>query len=139
MNWSEYFHAYMLMPGTIEESVLLSGSSVIATDASENFLDANAIELVWQRTFPKDSVMISGSKYLYIKDIVGGQDGYSISLYQKVKSEGASEEGPNILFVAEMDTLLWVGNFNNNQKAQVIPFVESIASHIFTHIVQSEE
>ncbi|KAH9386449.1 uncharacterized protein NEMAJ01_1345 [Nematocida major] len=140
MDWSEYFHAYMQMPESIRECALLSGSSVVATQYTDGFLSEETVGSLWQETTPKNSVIIHDAKYLYVRDIVEGQDGYSISFYQKVKSAGEEDpEEANVLFAARMDTLLWVGSFNNNQKSKVIPFVESIASHIYTHIVQSEE
>ncbi|KAI5159983.1 hypothetical protein NEAUS03_0766 [Nematocida ausubeli] len=139
MDWSDYFSTYMQLPGTIKEGALVYEYSVIAQDTNEIFLEETVIRQLWQDTKPKESVVIKGAKYLYIKDIVDEQDGYSISLYQKVKSQGEDPEEANGLFSARMDTLLWVGTFNNNQKTQVISFVEPIASHIFTHIVQNEE
>lgn len=139
MDWSDWFHAHMRMPGTIEKSILLLGSSALAEDTEEKFLDDEAVKRVWQETKPKDSVVVNGSKYLYIRDIIEGHDGYSISLYQKVKSDLSNDDEPNILFSARMDTLLWVGNFNNKNITTVVPFVESIAMHVFSHMVQSEE
>lgn len=138
MNWSEYFQMYMQMPESINESVLLSGPSVIGSAAQEDFMSERTIESLWEEKVPKDSVHIRGLKYLYVREIIEGSDGYSISFYQKVKGE-EKEGDPNVLFAARMDTLLWVGVFNNNEKAKVIPFVESLASHIYTHIVQNEE
>ncbi|KAI5165544.1 hypothetical protein NEIG_00806 [Nematocida sp. ERTm5] len=139
MDWSDYFNTYMQMPGVIREAALIYESSVIANESTDAFLDQLAIQQLWQKTKPKDSVIIGGAKYLYIKDIVDEQDGYSISLYQKVKTDSDDPEEANGMFASCMDTLLWVGTFNNNQKTQVISFMEPISSHIFTHIVQNEE
>lgn len=139
MNWSDWFYEHMRMPGTIDRSILLLGSSPLAEDTEEAFLDEEAVKRVWQESKPKDSVYINGCKYLYIRDIIEGHDGYSISIYQKVKSDETDEDEPNILFCARMDTLLWVGRFHNKNIGKVVPFVESIALHVFSHMVQSEE
>ncbi|EIJ89268.1 hypothetical protein NEPAR06_0767 [Nematocida parisii] len=139
MDWSDYFNTYMKMPGIIRQAALIYESSVIANESTDTFLDKRAIRRLWQKKKPKDSVIIGGAKYLYIRDIVDEQDGYSISLYQKVKDDSDDPEEANVMFVSCMDNLLWVGTFNNNQKTQVISFMEPISSHIFAHIVQNEE
>lgn len=140
MDWSDWFHANMTMPGTIDKGMLLLGSSFLARNTEEELLDENAMQCVWQNKEPKDPLVVNGQKYMYIKDIIQGHEGYSISIYQKLKGDEIEEsKETNSIFTARMDTLLWVGTFHKKDTPKVVSFVDSIAMDLFSYIIQTEE
>ncbi|KAI5172040.1 hypothetical protein NEFER03_1285 [Nematocida sp. LUAm3] len=138
-QWSDLFHQHMQMPNIIEESFFLIENSIIATTAKELLLDEAAIGNAKHQENPRPPIQIGDRKFLYLKDIIEDQDGFSLSLYSRIKKEDDEEGASNVMFVARMDTLTWMGQFHNNNQSQVIPYVENTASYLYNYLMQSKE
>ncbi|OAG29707.1 hypothetical protein NEDG_00840 [Nematocida displodere] len=138
-QWSEYFNKHMQLPNIITESALVYESSVLASSTENVFIEDSEITKAWDSNCPREAIVINEEKYFYMRDLCDGQDGYSLSLYQKVKAPEDAPGETTVLFVARMDSFLWVGKFNGQHRTEVIPYVESIASYIFMYFIKREE
>lgn len=135
-EWSEYFHKNMQMPELIRQNALFYDAQVLASNTNEVILDSTGIVKARNPQVPREAINIGDAKFFYVRDICDDKDGYSLSLYQKVKKADEKEE---TLFIARMDNFLWAGRFYNEHRAEVVPYVEAVASYIFMYFVQREE
>lgn len=138
-EWSDFFNEHMQFPEVIKDNALFWEESILAANTEEEILDQSAVRSAWKKTLPRDAIIVKDRKFLFMKDIVNDQEGFSLSIYQRIKAETDKEGDSNIMFVSRMDNLMWAGVFSSQNTGKAVPHIESMSSYIFTHLLQGED